>query len=202
LRRKHSRIGICAGVLLGALGILAGGSWAIDQPYAVPASSVPVTLSSAALAAEALAIEEPFVSPLGEKKALIVSGFGLRSVAGQPLPENHEGMDYAAPAGTPIRAARSGKVIFTGFSKMYVGRTDEKEPHRLIILRHADGQSSRYVHLTGLHVRPGAEVKSGQVLGVLAESDEWAGPVLHFEVRDPQGQAVDPQKLIKEVRKL
>src|SRR5438105_1854623 len=82
--------------------------------------------------------------------------------------------------GSAVKAARSGKVIFAGFSKMYVSRADKTDQHRLVIVRHADGMSSRYVHLNALHVKPGQEVQSGQVLGVLAESDEWAEPILHF----------------------
>ena len=85
---------------------------------------------------------------------------------------------------------------------MYVSRTNKNDQHRLIIIRHADGQSSRYVHLAGLRVRPGQEVKAGQVIGVVAESDEWVVPVLHFEVRDVQGRAIDPETVIKEAQTL
>ena len=110
----------------------------------------------------------------------------------------HEGVDYRAFPGSAVKAARSGKVIFAGFSKMYVSRADKTDQHRLVIIRHVDGMSSRYVHLNTLHVKPGQEVQSGQVLGVLAESDEWTEPVLHFEIRDIRGQALDPVKIIAE----
>ena len=78
----------------------------------------------------------------------------------------HEGIDYSAPPGTVVRAARSGKVIFAGFSKMYVSRADKKDQSRFVIIRHADGQSSRYVHLAGLRVRPGQDVKPGRSSGL------------------------------------
>jgi murein DD-endopeptidase MepM/ murein hydrolase activator NlpD len=163
----------------------------------------------------ALLAAEPFVNPFGTKMPRIVSVFGKRDVPPQlkslttstvtaivPAPlEMHEGVDYAALAGSAVRAARSGKVIFAGFSKMYVSRADKTQQHRLVIIHHADGTSSRYVHLSALHVRPGQDVQSGQVLGALAESDEWTEPVLHFEIRDIRGQALDPAKLIVPIGK-
>ena len=167
-----------------------------------------IPLASSATGA-ALLIEEPFICPLAAKDADVVSPFGKREVvapstgtvsgAVQPKVEMHEGIDYAATPGTAVRASRSGKVIFAGFSKMYVSRTNKNEQHRFVIIRHPDGKSSRYVHLSGLRIRPGQDVKAGQVLGVVAESDEWAVPVLHFEIRNVQGQPVDPEKEITEV---
>jgi murein DD-endopeptidase MepM/ murein hydrolase activator NlpD len=178
----------------------------------VALSSAPLTGSTTAM----LALE-PFVNPFGTKLPKIVSGYGKREVPAQLLAavasstgaagalppsanaaisEVHEGVDYRAFPGSAVRAARSGKVIFAGFSKMYVSRADKTEQHRLVIIRHADGTSSRYVHLNALHVRPGQDVQSGQVLGVLAESDEWTEPVLHFEIRDIRGQPMNPKDYV------
>jgi len=173
----------------------------------VALSSAPLTLG--ATDASVLAAE-PFYNPFGTKLPRIVSGYGKRQVPPQlkalvvssgaavlpVLPETHDGLDYAAFPGSAVRASRSGKVIFAGFSKMYVSRQDKTQQHRLVIIRHADGQSSRYVHLSALRVRPGQDVQRGQVLGVLSESDEWTEPVLHFEIRDIRGQTIDPSKVI------
>ena len=167
----------------------------------VAISTEPLTVGSTA----AVIPEEPFVNPMGTKMPKIVSGFGKRQAigpglvpgtTGQIVSEVHEGVDYRAFPGSAVRAARSGKVIFAGFSKMYVSRRDKTQQHRLVILRHSDGQSSRYVHLSGLRVKPGQEVESGHVLGFLAESDEWSEPVLHFEIRDVRGQPLDPAKVL------
>ncbi len=191
MRRKLS-----AWAVLGAIVFVLDVSWGLDSP---------VSLSSAALTGSAtgslLLANEPFINPFATKKPKIVSGFGKRTIANQPLPEIHDGIDYAAPAGTVVRASRSGKVIFAGFAKMYASREDKKEQHRFVIIRHADGKSSRYVHLNVLRVRPGQDVKQGQPLGVLAESDEWTEPVLHFEIRNVQGQPVNPVTLITDVKK-
>jgi murein DD-endopeptidase MepM/ murein hydrolase activator NlpD len=191
----------CALVAVGAVMFILDVSWA-----EVAVSSVPL---SASATGAALVVVEPFVCPLASKEADIVSPFGKREVLTAPTTamtgspsskvELHEGVDYSASPGTPVRAARSGRVIFAGFSKMYVSRTDKTDQSRFVIIRHADGMSSRYVHLNNLRVRPGQDVKSGQVLGVLAESDEWVVPVLHFEIRNVQGRPIDPEKMITEV---
>jgi len=209
-------------VFAGAVALAVEGCRATHTAYSVAptpvasiqAPAIPVAVSSAPLSGSAtgagLIAPEPFVNPFGTKMPRIVSGFGKRVVptplrppavssgaAVVPvLPEIHEGVDYAAFPGSAVRAARSGKVIFAGFSKMYVSRADKTLQHRLVIIRHADGTSTRYVHLSTLHVRPGQDVQSGQVVGGMAESDEWTEPVLHFEIRDIRGQAMDPVKLI------
>jgi murein DD-endopeptidase MepM/ murein hydrolase activator NlpD len=178
--------------------------------FALDAARAEVALSGGPLSAPAtsavLVSTEAFVNPFGTKKPKIVSGFGKRDVPAallqgatvQMLKEMHEGVDYRAFPGSAVKAARSGKVIFAGFSKMYVSRTDKTDQSRLVIIRHADGTSTRYVHLSALHVKPGQEVQSGQVLGALAESAEWTEPVLHFEIRDIRGQAMDPAKVMME----
>jgi murein DD-endopeptidase MepM/ murein hydrolase activator NlpD len=186
---------------LGALFFVAGLSWG-DM-------TVSTTSLTASTTAAVVVATEPFVSPLGDVDAGIVSGFGLRPVVdvstapvatpapAKPKMEMHEGVDYGVPAGTVVYAAKSGKVIFAGYSKMYASRTDKKEQSRFVIIVHPDHQSTRYVHLSALRVRPGQEVKSGQPLGVVADSDEGSVPVLHFEIRNVQGKAINPEKVMK-----
>jgi murein DD-endopeptidase MepM/ murein hydrolase activator NlpD len=177
-----------------------------ELPYATPVSSAaaasPVALSPTSSAMPVVALStEPFVSPLGKGKFKIVSGFGKRPVPTDATKtENHEGIDIAVLAGAPIRAARSGKILFAGFSKAYASRIDKTDQNRLVIVRHADGMSSRYVHLDSLRVRPMQEVTAGQVLGTAAESDEWTESVLHFEIREVNGTPVNPRPLLTVVK--
>ena len=191
----------CVLAVAGAIIFVLGTSWA-EQAVSTAALGAPAT-------GAVLLTEDPFICPLASREADIVSPFGNREVLASPTTgmaespaakvEIHEGIDYGANPGTPVRASRSGKVIFAGFSKMYVSRTNKNDQHRFVIIRHADGMSSRYVHLNGLRVHPGQDVKAGQVLGVVSESDEWVAPVLHFEIRNIQGRPIDPEKVIKEV---
>ncbi len=157
-------------------------------------------------------MREAFRVPLSAKTPKVVSPYGKRVVPAslkalsaataqavlQTDGETHDGADYAGTPGASVVAARGGKVIFAGFSKMYVSRKVKTEQHRLIIIRHSDGMSTRYVHLASLKVRPGTDVTSGQIIGTVSDSDEWTQPVLHFEIRDLRGQALDPVKTMAE----
>jgi len=165
-------------------------AWANDVYY----STTPVVLSSAPVLAP---MEEPYVCPLGAGKCKSVSRFGTRAM-GKDGKEPHIGVDLAVKPGQLVRAARSGKVIFAGFSKEYVSRANKKEQHRLVIIRHIDGQSSRYVHLGDLRVQPMREVHAGDPVGAASSSDEVGAPVLHFEIREANGAPVDPMPLLKE----
>jgi murein DD-endopeptidase MepM/ murein hydrolase activator NlpD len=158
---------------------------------------------------------EPFVWPvaatIGGRRIKIVSKFGKRKLPAIPglstetvkLPadEAHTGIDFAVPPDAQVRAACSGKVLFAGYSSEYVSRKDKKDKHHLVIVRHADGKSTRYVHLNRLQVKPGLDVKVGTVLGTTASSDEWKEPVLHFEIRESNGQPVDPEPYLGETLK-
>jgi murein DD-endopeptidase MepM/ murein hydrolase activator NlpD len=150
----------------------------------------------------ALTVQVPFAVPLATK-AKIVSGYGKRNVVkpnapagAPPEPEAHEGVDFRVAPGASVYAAQAGKVLFAGFSKEYVSRADKKQQHRFVIIRHADGKSTRYVHLNTVKVRPGLEVAAGDIIGTASDSDEWKDPVLHFEIRDEQGKPLNPVPLL------
>jgi len=160
-------------------------------PPAVTASSE-VAVSTPTVPVVAV---EPYQCPLA--KCTVLSRFGARTVPGKAVTERHEGICLRASPGQTVRAARSGKVLFAGFSKAYVSRANKQEQQHLIIVRHADGESSRYVHLNTLAVRPPQEVKAGDVLGTASGSDEWTEPVLHFEIRAVNGAALNPEKYLE-----
>ncbi len=106
----------------------------------------------------------------------ISSGYGLRSSG------FHEGIDIAAPRGTPIRAASSGIVVFNNRLGTY-GRT--------VIISHGNGYSSLYAHLDKSFVKRGARVKQGIVIGSVGNSGKSHGFHLHFEMRKG-GSPVNP----------
>lgn len=159
-------------------------------------SSQTVEVSTETVVMEAV---EPFVWPVSRKiqgsNVGIVSKFGQRKALGTGPLEKHEGVDFGVPPGSSVKAARSGKVLFAGFSREYTQRADKKQQNRLVIVRHADGTSTRYVHLATLKVRPPQEVKAGDILGTTDSSDEVPMPVLHFEIRTAGGNAIDPAKV-------
>lgn len=88
----------------------------------------------------------------------------------------HKGVDYAAPTGTPIKAAGDGKVIFRGTKSGY-GRT--------VIIQHGSQYSTLYAHLHRYanKAQHGARVKQGQIIGYVGQSGMATGPHLHYEFR-------------------
>jgi murein DD-endopeptidase MepM/ murein hydrolase activator NlpD len=87
----------------------------------------------------------------------------------------HRGVDYAAPTGTPVRAAGDGKVSFRGVQGGY-GNT--------IILQHGGNVTTLYGHLSRFGTaRNGARVNQGDVIGYVGSSGLATGPHLHYEYR-------------------
>ncbi|OLU25065.1 peptidoglycan DD-metalloendopeptidase family protein [Pseudomonas sp. PA27(2017)] len=101
----------------------------------------------------------------------------------------HKGVDYAAPRGTPIKAAGDGKVILAGRKGGY-GNT--------VVLQHGSRYRTLYAHMQGFAkgVRTGGSVKQGQIIGYIGTTGLSTGPHLHYEFQ-VNGTHVDPlsQKL-------
>ena len=88
----------------------------------------------------------------------------------------HKGIDYAAPRGTPVKAAGDGKVIHAGNKGGY-GRT--------VIVQHGQSYTTLYAHLNGYAkgIRTGKRVRQGDVIGYVGSSGLATGPHLHYEFR-------------------
>ena len=105
----------------------------------------------------------------------ISSGFNpnrLHPVLGTKRP--HRGVDYAAPPGTPIRAAGDGRIVHHGWKGGY-GRT--------IVIQHGARYSTLYAHMNGYArgLSEGSRVRQGQVIGYVGSSGVATGPHLHYE---------------------
>lgn len=101
----------------------------------------------------------------------ITTYFGRRGV----FQRFHTGIDLAAPAGTPIYAARAGQVDTAGWSRFGYGLH--------VILDHGAAQETLYGHMSRIAVRPGQWVARGDLLGYVGSTGWSTGPHLHFEVR-------------------
>lgn len=98
----------------------------------------------------------------------LTSGFG-------PRKRNfHDGIDLAAPVGTPVRAAGDGRVAFSGTLRGY---------GKVVILKHANEFHTVYAHHRRNRVKTGARVRRGDVVGEVGVTGRVTGPSLHFEVR-------------------
>lgn len=96
--------------------------------------------------------------------------------------EPHDGIDLAAPAGTPVKTAQEGTVLYAGEQKGY---------GLIVIVRHPNGLITLYAHNRDLRVKTGQTVRRSQVIATVGESGRTSGPHLHFEVR-VDGKPVDP----------
>ena len=86
------------------------------------------------------------------------------------------GIDMAAPTGTPIIAAASGKVLLA--RKGYNGGYGD-----VIILQHSNGTKTLYAHMSKLGTTTGAQVEQGETIGYVGSTGRSTGPHLHFEVQ-------------------
>jgi len=122
-----------------------------------------------------------WIKPL--KSYSLTSPFGMRL---HPIKKKwlmHEGIDMSAPQGTPIYAAKSGKVTTTSYQAGGAGY--------YVSINHGDGFSSIYMHMTHYIVKPGNYVNAGQVIGYCGSTGTSTGPHLHFSVYY-NGSAVNP----------
>lgn len=101
-------------------------------------------------------------------KGRITSGFGLRSGG------FHEAIDIGVPTGTTVRAARAGKVTFSGWASGY---------GYLVKISHGNGYETRYAHNSKLLVNVGQQVEQGQAIAYSGSTGNSTGPHLHFEIR-------------------
>lgn len=106
----------------------------------------------------------------------VTSGFGMR------WGRMHEGIDIGVGYGTPIHAAASGRVIYSGWMEGY---------GNLVAIDHGRGLSTAYGHQSSIAVGNGQTVSQGQVIGYVGCTGHCFGPHLHFEVRI-NGSPVDP----------
>jgi murein DD-endopeptidase MepM/ murein hydrolase activator NlpD len=88
----------------------------------------------------------------------------------------HYGIDYAAPMGAPVSAVGSGTVVYSGRRGEY---------GKLIIIRHRNGYTTRYGHLSRFAkgIRRGTRVAQGDIIGYVGRTGLATGPHLHFEMR-------------------
>ena len=113
----------------------------------------------------------PGVSPSGfiwPVQGVLTSGFGPR------WGRMHTGIDIAAPAGTPIHAAKAGEVIYAGWLNGY-GNT--------VVVDHGDGVATLYGHQSRIGSTEGQQLNQGDVLGFVGSTGHSTGNHLHFEVR-------------------
>ena len=107
----------------------------------------------------------------------VTSGFSLARL--HPFLQTwraHKGVDFAAPTGTPVRAAGSGRVIVAGTQGGY---------GKVVMLQHGGSYSTVYAHLSrfAAGIKTGVHVEQGEVIGYVGQTGWATGPHLHYEFR-------------------
>ncbi|RZJ42210.1 MAG: M23 family metallopeptidase [Brevundimonas sp.] len=175
--------------VLGAVAVLAMAAAPLapaNDPVPLDGFAVPEAPPVSAVAAPAgpitrvIAFEEPI------RGYQVNSAFGMRRLPGQNA-RRHEGVDIAAPTGTGVMVAAEGQVLRTGYDAGGYGR--------FIEVRHPNGMSTLYGHLSRVDVASGDAVGSGQRIGLVGSTGRSTGPHLHFEVRRGDRQ-VNPVKVM------
>lgn len=114
------------------------------------------------------------------------SGFGFRIDPFNRRAALHTGLDFAAPTGTPIRAAAGGRVL----------EADRDGAYGLALqIDHGNGLVTRYGHTSQILVKPGDVVRRGQEVALVGSTGRSTGPHLHFEVL-LGGVPQDPAKFL------
>ncbi len=102
--------------------------------------------------------------------------------------KGHWGTDYAAPVGTPVWAAASGKIVH---------RAPKGAAGNLVVIQHDNGMKTLYMHLHRFQKgqRVGQRIQQKDVIGYVGTTGRSTGPHLHFGVKNKAGRYVDPQRL-------
>src|SRR5271168_2467248 len=169
LYRIANEFGVGVGRLMAANGLSNPRELRVGQVLTIPGAYRAASIGTASRGVRPYTGEREsrqFQWPVAQ--GVVSSGFGIRNGA------MHSGVDIAAPAGTPVLAADSGTVIFSGVLHGY-GNT--------VIIRHDDGYATVYAHNEQNLVGENTRVACGQQIGEIGRSGRTTGANLHFEVR-------------------
>ncbi|MEP7281651.1 MAG: M23 family metallopeptidase [Rubrivivax sp.] len=135
---------------------------------------------------DGLSMQRTFLSsPMAFSR--VTSGFAMRF---HPLLQTwraHKGVDYGAPSGTEIRTVGDGVVGFAGWQNGYGNAVEVK---------HSNGRSTFYAHMSRIGVTVGQRVEQGQTIGAVGATGWATGPHLHFEFR-VDGGVEDPLRIAR-----
>jgi murein DD-endopeptidase MepM/ murein hydrolase activator NlpD len=127
----------------------------------------------------------PTVWPLVGRWTLS-SGFGRRRDPFTGEPDFHTGIDISANSGVPVRATADGTVEAAAYEGNY---------GNAVVLAHGMGLGTRYGHLSRIAVRPGQQVKRGDIVGYVGATGRATSPHLHYEIL-LHGNRINPLNIL------
>jgi murein DD-endopeptidase MepM/ murein hydrolase activator NlpD len=132
---------------------------------------------------EALASATPSIWPA---HGWLTGTFGGRSDPFTGEPGFHQGLDISTEKGSPVFATADGSVESAAYTGDY---------GNLIVVKHAFGLTTRYGHLSSYAVKPGQQVKRGDVIGYVGSTGRSTGAHLHYEIL-ANGKLINPLQLL------
>ncbi|WP_246130220.1 LysM peptidoglycan-binding domain-containing M23 family metallopeptidase [Nitrospirillum pindoramense] len=157
-------------------------------PTRAPGAAAPPAVV-AAVPAVPSAPEAPAPTPKSGARFLWpVTGQVISTHGPKPGGQYNDGINIAAPTGTPVVAADAGVVKYAGNQLRGFGN--------LVLIQHADGLVTAYAQLDQIMVEAGAKVARGQRIGTVGATGNVTSPQLHFEVRAPGNKVLDPMEVL------
>ena len=131
-----------------------------------------ITADGDIIAAPRIAVAVPSRMPVDGVR--LTSSFGMRNHPILRQRRQHNGVDLAAPRGTPVYATADGVVEMARYFGSY---------GNYVQIGHGGDLETRYAHLSSYTVRNGDEVRKGDLIGYVGSTGRSTGPHLHYEVR-------------------
>jgi len=167
-----------------------GRSRVTSRGGARPVAAVPVKVVARPAAVPVVKVAPSIIK--GTVAAGIGTGHFIWPAAGrltQGFSRRHDGIDIAAPRGTPLHAADTGEVVWAGWRTDGLGYA--------VIIDHHNGYVTVYGHqMRRPPVRVGQYVRRGQVIGYMGSTGHSTGPHVHFIIRTPARHYYNPLKLL------
>ena len=174
------------GVLLG-VAVLAMAMAPADREPRIQTFALPERPPVTAVAEPAGPLTRPLTFEEPVRGFAINSRFGMRRLGGEPGVRMHKGVDIAAPQGTSVYSSAEGEIVRIGHQPAGYGN--------FIEMRHPNGMTTMYAHLSRIDVGSGDRVQAGERIGLVGSTGYSTGPHLHFEVRRG-GDQVNPTRVV------
>ncbi|MBB5831085.1 M23 family metallopeptidase [Brachybacterium aquaticum] len=157
----------------------------VPEPEPVVAEAAATGTSSAGTAAPATANESGYIRPVD---GVITSGYGGRVHPVLGYFKGHDGVDFGAACGTPVKAVKSGTVVAVEYHSASGNR---------VKVDHGNGVITGYYHLQGFNTSVGATVSQGDVVGYVGSTGRSTGCHLHFATMDEAGNYSNPMSILR-----
>lgn len=115
----------------------------------------------------------------------------------QEYSAEHKAIDIAASSGSPVYAAEDGTVSYVQIWDGSYDTTGMMSYGHMVEVRHADGNTTLYAHLSEINVQQGEKVVRGQRIGRVGSTGNSTGPHLHFEVMSETGKKENPEPVLE-----